>query len=232
MRSIVGAELHHTGRIGWLRAAVLGANDGILSTSSLLLGVAAAHATHSNILVAGIAGLVAGAMSMAAGEYVSVHSQADTEEAELNLERTELREDVKGEQKELMAIYVSRGLDPSLAKQVAEQLMRHDALGAHARDELGISETFRARPIQAALASAGSFAVGAAMPLVATALAPAADLIPIVAGTSLVFLALLGGLAARAGGAGVTMGAIRVTFWGAMAMALTAGIGALVGTVV
>jgi VIT1/CCC1 family predicted Fe2+/Mn2+ transporter len=232
MRSAIGTELHHTGRIGWLRAAVLGANDGILSTSSLVLGVAAAHATHGNILIAGIAGLVAGSMSMAAGEYVSVHSQADTEEAELNLERTELREDNKGEQKELMAIYVARGLDPSLAKQVAEQLMRHDALGAHARDELGISETFRARPIQAALASAGSFAVGAAMPLIATALAPAAGLIPIVSVTSLLFLALLGGLAARAGGAGVTMGAIRVTFWGAMAMALTAGIGALVGTAV
>ena len=173
----MGTELHHTGRIGWLRAAVLGANDGILSTSSLVLGVAAAHATHSNILVAGIAGLVAGAMSMAAGEYVSVHSQADTEEAELNLERTELREDDKGEQKELSAIYVARGLEPSLAKQVAEQLMRHDALGAHARDELGISETFRARPIQAALASAGSFAVGAAMPLMATAMAPTGDVI-------------------------------------------------------
>ena len=232
MRSTVGAEPHHTGRIGWLRAAVLGANDGILSTSSLVLGVAAAHATYSNILVAGIAGLVAGAMSMAAGEYVSVHSQQDTEEAELNLERTELKEDNKGEQKELGAIYVARGLEPSLAKQVAEQLMRHDALGAHARDELGISETFRARPIQAALASAGSFAVGAAMPLMATAMAPAGAVIAIVAGTSLVFLALLGGLAARAGGAGVTVGAIRVTFWGALAMALTAGIGALVGTVV
>jgi VIT1/CCC1 family predicted Fe2+/Mn2+ transporter len=171
-------------------------------------------------------------MSMAAGEYVSVHSQQDTEEAELNLERTELREDDKGEQKELSAIYVARGLEPSLAKQVAEQLMRHDALGAHARDELGISETFRARPIQAALASAGSFAVGAAMPLMATAMAPAGAVIALVAGTSLVFLALLGGLAARAGGAGVTVGAIRVTFWGALAMALTAGIGALVGTVV
>ncbi len=231
MRSPIGTELHHTGRIGWLRAAVLGANDGILSTSSLVLGVAAAHGSHSNILIAGIAGLVAGSMSMAAGEYVSVHSQADTEEAELNLERTELREDNKGEQKELTAIYVARGLDPSVAKQVAEQLMRHDALGAHARDELGISETFRARPIQAALASAGSFAVGAAMPLMATTMAPAAGLIPIVSGTSLLFLALLGGLAARAGGAGVTMGAIRVTFWGAMAMALTAGIGAVVGTV-
>ena len=232
MRSQVGTELHHTGRIGWLRAAVLGANDGIVSTSSLVLGVAAAHGSHSNILIAGIAGLVAGAMSMAAGEYVSVHSQQDTEEAELKLERTELRDDDQGEQKELSAIYVARGLEPSLAKQVAEQLMRHDALGAHARDELGISETFRARPIQAALVSAGSFAAGAAMSLIVTAMAPAAGLIPLVSGTSLVFLALLGGLAARAGGAGVTMGAIRVTFWGAMAMALTAGIGALVGTVV
>jgi len=232
MRSPIGTELHHTGRIGWLRAAVLGANDGILSTSSLVLGVAAAHGSHSNILIAGIAGLVAGSMSMAAGEYVSVHSQQDAEEAELNLERTELKEDNKGEHKELMAIYVARGLDPSLAKQVAEQLMRHDALGAHARDELGISETFRARPIQAALSSAGSFAVGAAMPLMATVMTPAAGLIPIVSGTSLVFLALLGGVAARAGGAGVAMGAIRVTFWGALAMALTAGIGALVGTVV
>jgi len=232
MRSPIGTELHHTGRIGWLRAAVLGANDGILSTSSLVLGVAAAHGSHSNILIAGIAGLVAGSMSMAAGEYVSVHSQADTEEAELNLERTELKEDNKGEHRELEKIYVARGLEPSLAKQVAEQLMRHDALGAHARDELGISDTFRARPIQAALASAGSFGVGAAMPLMATALAPPGAAIPIVAGTSLVFLALLGGLAARAGGAGVTVGAIRVTFWGALAMVLTAGIGALVGTVV
>ncbi|HMD99048.1 MAG TPA: VIT family protein [Terriglobia bacterium] len=229
--SIVGKELHHTGRIGWLRAAVLGANDGILSTSSLVLGVAAAHATHSNVLVAGIAGLVAGSVSMAAGEYVSVHSQQDAEEAELNLERTELKEDNKGEHKELAKIYIARGLEPALAKQVAEQLMGHDALGAHARDELGISETFRARPIQAASSSAASFAVGAALPLVATILAPAAGLIPIVSGTSLVFLALLGGLAARAGGAGVTKGAIRVTFWGALAMALTAGVGALVGTV-
>ncbi len=231
MRSPIGTELHHTGRIGWLRAAVLGANDGILSTSSLVLGVAAAHGTHSNILIAGIAGLVAGSMSMAAGEYVSVHSQADTEEAELNLERTELKEDNKGEHEELMKIYVARGLEPSLAKQVADQLMCHDALGAHARDELGISETFRARPIQAALASAASFAVGAAMPLIATAMAPATGVIPIVSGTSLLFLALLGGLAARAGGAGVTAGAVRVTFWGAMAMALTAGVGTLVGSV-
>src|SRR6202045_3511435 len=167
-------EWHRTGRIGWLRAAVLGANDGILSTSSLLLGVAAAHATHSNVLVAGVAGLVAGAMSMAAGEYVSVHSQADTEEAELNLERAELKADDKGEHMELMAIYVARGLDPSLAKQVADQLMVHDAIGGHARDELGMSETLSARPIQAALVSAGSFAVGAGMPLLVTAMAPAA----------------------------------------------------------
>jgi VIT1/CCC1 family predicted Fe2+/Mn2+ transporter len=224
-------ERHRTGRTGWLRASVLGANDGILSTASLVLGVAAAHATHRNVLVAGVAGLVAGAMSMAAGEYVSVHSQADTEQADLALERAELKADDKGEHKELMAIYVARGLKPMLAKQVAEQLMDHDALGAHARDELGISGSFRARPIQAALASAGSFAVGAAMPLLVAALAPAAGLIPLVSVTSLVFLALLGGFAARAGGAGVTMGAIRVTFWGALAMAVTAGIGALFGTV-
>jgi len=224
-------ERHRTERIGWLRAAVLGANDGILSTSSLLLGVAAADATHSNVLVAGVAGLVAGAMSMAAGEYVSVQSQADTEQADLAVERAELKADDRGEHKELMAIYVARGLEPALAKQVAEQLMTHDALGAHARDELGISDTLRARPIQAALASAGSFAVGAAMPLLVTALVPAGALIPFVSGTSLVFLALLGGLAARAGGAGVMVGAIRVTFWGALAMALTAGVGALFGTV-
>jgi VIT1/CCC1 family predicted Fe2+/Mn2+ transporter len=224
-------ERHRTGRIGWLRAAVLGANDGILSTSSLVLGVAAAHSAHSNVLVAGTAGLVAGAMSMAAGEYVSVHSQADTEQAELDLERAELKGDDEGEHTELMAIYVARGLDPSLAKQVAEQLMVHDALGAHARDELGISEAFRARPIQAALASAGSFAVGAAMPLLVAYMAATADLILLVSGTSLVFLALLGGLAARAGGAGVMMGAMRVTFWGALAMAVTAGVGALFGTV-
>jgi vacuolar iron transporter family protein len=224
-------ERHRAGRTGWLRASVLGANDGLLSTASLVLGVAAAHATHSNVLVAGIAGLVAGSMSMAAGEYVSVHSQADTEQADLALERAELKADDQGEHKELMAIYVGRGLKPALAKQVAEQLMDHDALGAHARDELGISETFRARPIQAALASAGSFAVGAAMPLLVAALAPAAGLIFLVAGTSLLFLALLGGLAAGAGGAGVAMGAMRVTFWGALAMALTAGVGWLFGTV-
>jgi vacuolar iron transporter family protein len=223
-------EQHRTGRIGWLRAAVLGANDGILSTSSLVLGVAAAHATHSNVLVAGVAGLVAGAMSMAAGEYVSVHSQADTEKAELELERRELKADDKGEKQELTEIYVARGLDPSLAKQVAEQLMIHDALGAHARDELGISETLRARPIQAALTSAGSFAAGAAMPLLVTTIATTSILIPLVAGTSLLFLAMLGGLAARVGGARVIAGALRVTFWGALAMTLTAGVGFLVGT--
>jgi VIT1/CCC1 family predicted Fe2+/Mn2+ transporter len=224
-------ERHRIHRIGWLRAAVLGANDGILSTASLVLGVATAHATHSNVLVAGTAGLVAGAMSMAAGEYVSVHSQADTEKAELERERREIQTDDKGEHRELAAIYVSRGLDPSLAKQVAQQLMAHDALGAHARDELGISQTLRARPIQAALASAGSFAIGAAMPLLVTAVVPEAGLIPIVSGTSLVLLTILGGFAARAGGAGVTAGAIRVTFWGALAMAVTAGVGALFGTV-
>lgn len=223
-------ERHRTSRIGWLRAAVLGANDGILSTSSLVLGVAAAHATHGSVVVAGVAGLVAGAMSMAAGEYVSVHSQADTEKADLTLERTELKTDDKGEHKELAAIYVARGLDPALAKQVAEQLMAHDAIGAHARDELGISEASRARPIQAALASACSFAVGAVMPLLVATIASPARVIPIVAGSSLLFLALLGGLAARAGGAGVIVGALRVTFWGALAMGMTAGVGSLFGT--
>ena len=229
--SLSHRERHRTERVGWLRATVLGANDGILSTASLVLGVAAAHATHSNVLVAGVAGLVAGAMSMAAGEYVSVHSQADTEKADLKLERAELKADDKGEHKELEAIYVARGLDPALAKQVAQQLMAHDAIGAHARDELGISEALRARPIQAALASAGSFAVGAVMPLLVTTVASPARVIPLVAGTSLVFLALLGGLAARAGGAGVMGGAVRVTFWGALAMAVTAGVGSLFGTV-
>jgi vacuolar iron transporter family protein len=223
-------ERHRTERIGWLRAAVLGANDGIVSTASLVLGVAAAQATHSHVLVAGVAGLVAGAMSMAAGEYVSVHSQADTEQAELQRERTELHADEQGEHEELMEIYIGRGLDPALAKQVAAQLMAHDALGAHARDELGISETGSARPMQAACASACSFAVGAAMPLSVTAIAPEPTLIPLVSGTSLVFLALLGGVAARVGGARVTVGAMRVTFWGALAMGLTAGVGALFGT--
>ncbi len=225
-------ESHRSERIGWLRAAVLGANDGILSTASLVLGVAAAHATHNNILIAGVAGLVAGAMSMAAGEYVSVHSQADTEQADLNKERQELKTDSAGEHKELAAIYVSRGLEPELAKQVAQQLMAHDALGTHARDELGISESMQARPIQAALASAASFGVGAALPLLVTAFAPHALVIGFVALTSMLFLALLGGLAARAGGAGVFVGALRVTFWGALAMGVTAGIGALFGTTV
>ena len=220
-------ERHRTGRVAWLRAAVLGANDGILSTASLVLGVAAAHATHGNVMVAGVAGLVAGATSMAAGEYVSVHSQAGTEKADLKLERAELKTDNAGERKELAAIYVKRGLDAALAKQVADQLMAHDALGAHARDELGINAAFSARPIQAALASAGSFGVGAAMPLLVTATVPEAGLIPLVSGTSLLFLALLGGLAARAGGASVKLGAMRVTFWGALAMAVTAGVGAL-----
>jgi len=228
----VQQEQHRIGRIGWLRAAVLGANDGILSTASLVLGVATAHATHANVLIAGIAGLVAGTMSMAAGEYVSVHSQADTEDADLKREAKELKIDNQGEHNELAAIYVARGLDPSLAKQVARQLMAYDALGAHARDELGISKTVNARPVQAALASAASFATGAAMPLLVAAIAPVTTLIPLVAGTSLAFLALLGGLAAHTGGAPVTAGALRVTFWGALAMAVTAGVGALCGTAV
>jgi VIT1/CCC1 family predicted Fe2+/Mn2+ transporter len=225
-------ERHRTSRIGWLRAAVLGANDGIVSTASLVLGVAAAQASQGNVLVAGIAGLVAGAMSMAAGEYVSVHSQADTEQAELERERAELNTDEEGERRELTAIYVGRGLDPALASEVAHQLMAHDALGAHARDELGISETFSARPIQAALASACSFAAGAALPLLAVALAPESRVIPIVAATSLLFLVLLGVLAARAGGASAAASAFRVTFWGALAMGVTAGVGALFGTAV
>jgi VIT1/CCC1 family predicted Fe2+/Mn2+ transporter len=224
-------ERHRTDNIGWLRAAVLGANDGIVSTASLVLGVAAAHGTHSSILVAGVAGLVAGAMSMAAGEYVSVHSQADTEQADLARERKELKADDKGEHRELAGIYVARGLDPALAKQVADQLMAHDALGAHARDELGISERLTARPIQAAFASAASFAVGAAMPLVVAAAAPLANLIVFVCATSLIFLAILGALAARAGGARLMPGVVRVTFWGALAMGVTAGIGALFGTI-
>ena len=223
-------ERHRSSRAGWLRAAVLGADDGIISTASLVLGVAAAHGGRDSLIVAGVAGLVAGAMSMAAGEYVSVRSQADTEEADLALERHELRTDVEGEHRELAAIYVARGLDPALARQVAEQLMAHDALDAHARDELGISENLKARPVQAALASAASFAVGAAAPLAVTALAPEASLIPIIAATSIVCLAGLGALAARVGGAPVLAGALRTTLWGAMAMAVTAGVGALFGT--
>jgi len=231
MKPVPGRQLHRTGGIGLLRAAVLGANDGILSTSSLVLGVAAAHGTHHSILVAGIAGLVSGAMSMAASEYVSVHSQADTEEAELALERTKLKKDNKGERQALTAIYMARGLDPELANQVAQQLIAYDELGAYARDELGISEKFRARPIQASLAAACSFALGAMMPLLVTAIAPGARLIPFVSLSSLAILALMGGLAAHAGGAKVIMGAIRVTFWGGLAMAMTSGIGWLVGAV-
>ncbi|MEO8630517.1 MAG: VIT family protein [Betaproteobacteria bacterium] len=223
-------ERHRIQSIGWLRAAVLGANDGIVSTSSLILGVAAAHASHSSILIAGAASVVAGAMSMATGEYVSVHSQADTERAAIEQERAELKADDRGERSELTAIYVARGLDSELAARVAEQLMAHDALGAHARDELGISTMLRARPLQAAIASALSFAAGAAMPLLVVVASADSHLIPIVAGTSLLFLACLGGLAARAGGANVVNGVMRVTFWSALAMAVTAGIGALIGT--
>ena len=225
-------EHHHTDLIGWLRAAVLGANDGILSTASIVLGVAVAHATHRNLLVAGMASLVAGAMSMAAGEYVSVHSQADTERADLDTEREELKTDNKGEHRELAEIYIARGLDPSLAEQVAQQLMVHDALDAHASDELGISRAKRPRPIQAALSSAASFALGALMPLLVTAIAPEKELILLVSVSSLVLLAFLGGLAARAGGAEVIIGATRVAFWGGLAMVMTAGIGWLFGTVV
>jgi VIT1/CCC1 family predicted Fe2+/Mn2+ transporter len=226
MVTVKRKEQHRINRIGWLRASVLGANDGILSTSSLVLGVAAAHATRGNILVAGLAGLVAGAMSMAAGEYVSVHSQADTEKAELELERKELADDDRGEHRELAAIYVSRGLDPALAKQVAQELMAHDALGAHARDELGITAALAARPVQAALASAACFTAGAAIPLLVATLVSQQLLIPLVSGASLAVLALSGGLAAYAGGASVVAGALRVTFWGALAMAVTAGVGA------
>lgn len=225
-------ERHRTQRIGWLRAAVLGANDGIVSTASLVLGVAAAGASTRDILVAGVAGLVAGAMSMAAGEYVSVSSQSDTEHADLERERKELAADPEHELAELTAIYVGRGLDTALAAEVAAQLMKHDAIGAHARDELGISETLTARPVQAALASAGTFAVGAALPLLVVLLFPASVLMWAVSGSSLVFLALLGSLAARAGGAPVVASAARVTFWGALAMGLTAGAGALFGVAV
>jgi VIT1/CCC1 family predicted Fe2+/Mn2+ transporter len=222
-------EEHRTARIGWLRAAVLGANDGIVSTASLVVGVAAASTSRSEVLVAGVAGLVAGAMSMAAGEYVSVSSQADTEQADLTRERTELATMPESELNELTGIYVERGLDLALARQVAEQLMAKDALAAHTRDELGISEITTARPVQAALASAATFAVGAALPLLVVLLAPDAGLIYTVSITSLVFLALLGILAARAGGAPVLKAALRVTFWGALAMALTAAVGALFG---
>ena len=222
-------ELHYAERIGWLRAAVMGANDGIVSTASLVVGVAAAQVARGDVLIAGMVGLVAGAMSMAAGEYVSVSSQADTEKADLARERAELAENEEFETKELAEIYMKRGLDASLAQQVADQLMKHDALGAHARDELGISETLTARPVQAAFASAGTFSVGAVLPLLVVLLVPASALMWAVSVSSLLFLALLGSLAARAGGASVITSALRVTFWGALAMALTAGVGALFG---
>ena len=224
-------ESHLISRIGWLRAAVLGANDGIISTASLIVGVAAAAATRNDVLIAGVAGLVAGAMSMSAGEYVSVSSQSDTEQADLARERKELRQDPKGELDELTEIYVKRGLDQSLARQVAQQLMGKDALTAHARDELGISEITAARPVQAALTSAATFSVGAAMPLLMVVVSPANVLVPVVSAASLGFLALLGAIGARAGGANVLRATARVTFWGALAMALTAGIGKLFGTV-
>jgi VIT1/CCC1 family predicted Fe2+/Mn2+ transporter len=225
-------ENHRAGRTGWLRASVLGANDGLLSTASLIMGVAAAHGGRSNVMIAGLAALVAGAMSMAAGEYVSVHSQKDTEDADLALERTELRTDNKGEHEELAAIYVGRGLDAALATKVAGQLMAHDALGAHARDELGITPTLEARPIQAALASGASFTIGAAMPLIVTAWAPETSLLYAVAIASLLVLGALGALAAWTGGAQILAGALRVTFWGALAMGVTAGAGAFFGTIV
>ena len=225
-------ENHLVARIGWLRATVLGANDGIISTASLIVGVAAAAATQNEVLVAGAAGLVAGAMSMAAGEYVSVSSQSDTEQADLARERKELGDNPAFELDELAEIYVKRGVDKPLAVQVAQQLMRKDALGAHARDELGISEVTTARPVQAALASAASFSIGAAMPLLMVVVSPAASLVPIVSAASLVFLAFLGAIGAKAGGANILRATARVTFWGAFAMALTAGIGTLIGTVV
>ena len=220
-------EWHRSSRIGWLRAAVLGANDGIVSTASLVIGVAAAGASRSAVLIAGTAGLVAGAMSMAAGEYVSVSSQSDTEQSDLARERKELETDVEAEHRELAAIYEGRGLDPALAMQVSDQLMAHDALGAHARDELGISEFAQPRPVQAAIASALSFSVGAVLPLLTAVLVPQAWMLSLVAVLSLAFLAILGGIAAKVGGARISTGAIRVTFWGALAMALTAAVGSL-----
>jgi len=225
-------ESHFVNRIGWLRAAVLGANDGILSTASLIVGVAAAAATQNEVLIAGVAGLVAGAMSMAAGEYVSVSSQSDSEQADLARERRELNENPEFELEELTEIYAKRGVDRNLARQVAQQLMAKDALSAHAHDELGISEITTARPVQAALTSAVSFSVGAAMPLLMVVVSPSGALVPIVSAASLVFLAFLGAVGARVGGANVLRGTVRVIFWGALAMALTSGIGKLLGTVV
>lgn len=225
-------EHHKTSRVSWLRASVLGANDGIVSTASLIVGVAAAGSNQSTIVLSGVAGLVAGAMSMAAGEYVSVHSQADAEKADLTVEKQELRDEPEAELKELAGIYVKRGLEPALARQVAEQLTAKDALAAHARDELGITEVAEARPIQAALSSAASFTIGAALPLAVVFAAPSEQLVIAVSAASLVFLALLGALAARAGGANAPIGAARVTFWGALALAVTAGIGKLIGVAV
>lgn len=225
-------ERHRIGQIGWLRAAVLGANDGIISTASLLIGVAAAHASHGSIVIAGTAGLIAGAASMAAGEYISVSSQADTEKAELQREKQELATNIPAEIEELTLIYVSRGLEYSLAKQVALQLMAHDALGAHARDELGITETLSARPFQAAFSSACSFTMGAILPLLVAIFMPAADLIPALFIMSIIFLAFLGGIAAKIGGSSLLKGATRVTLWGMLAMILSAGIGSLLGVVV
>jgi len=225
-------ETHRIHRVGWLRAAVLGANDGIVSTASLVLGVAAADASGAGVLIAGVAGLVAGAMSMAAGEYVSVSSQKDVEDADLERERAELEESPEREHEELSRIYIDRGVDPETARRVAEQMMAHDSLGAHARDELGVSDMSTARPLQAALASASTFAIGAAMPLLVVSLAPTALLIPAVASSSLASLALLGALAARAGGAGTLLGVARVTVWGALAMGLTTAVGRLFGAVV
>ena len=222
-------ERHRSNRTGWLRAAVLGANDGIVSTASLIIGVAAAQAPQADVLIAGIASLVAGAMSMAAGEYVSVSSQADTEKADLDRERRELASDVESERRELASIYVSRGLAPALAREVAVQLMAHDALGAHARDELGLTSTLAARPLQAAGASAMAFAAGAALPLLVVVLTPHAMLPGFVAVTSLIFLAMLGGIAARAGGAQASVGMVRVTLWGTAAMGVTALVGRLLG---
>jgi VIT1/CCC1 family predicted Fe2+/Mn2+ transporter len=222
-------ERHRSDRIGWLRAAVLGANDGIVSTASLVLGVAAAEASHATILVTGVAGLVAGAMSMAAGEYVSVSSQADTEASDLARERRELAADEPAERAELAAIYVARGLEPALAQQVSDALMAHDALGAHARDELGLVEHQRARPLQAAFASAATFAAGAGLPLLVVLLAPRDALVPWVLGSALLLLVGLGALAARVGGARASVGALRVGFWGALAMGLTWGVGRLFG---
>jgi vacuolar iron transporter family protein len=224
-------EVHRSSRVGWLRAAVLGANDGIVSTASLIIGVAAASTTQANILLAGVAGLVAGAMSMAAGEYVSVSSQSDTEQADLILEQKSIEENSESETEELAKIYETRGLEPPLAKQVAIKLMAHDALGAHARDEIGILTGSGAQPIQAALYSAGTFTIGAALPLLVAWRAPASLLITLVAAASLLFLAILGGLAASAGGAAISIGALRVTFWGALAMLLTAGVGRFFGVV-